>query len=51
MVLFKLLGYAVGSIVMYWGLLLLFVAPWVLALLLVVLLNAVWNQITGKTDE
>lgn len=51
MVLLKLLGYAIGSVVMYWGLLLLLVAPWVLTLLLVVLLNAAWNQITGKTDE
>ncbi|HIK14182.1 MAG TPA: hypothetical protein IGS53_02600 [Leptolyngbyaceae cyanobacterium M33_DOE_097] len=50
-VLLKLLGYAIGSVVMYWGLLLLLVAPWALALLLVVLLNAGWNQITGKTDE
>ncbi len=51
MVLLKLLGYAVCSVVMYWGLVLLLVAPWMLALLLVVLINAVWNQITGKTDE
>lgn len=51
MVLLKLLGYAFGSVVMYWGLLLLLVSPWALALLLVTLMNAVWNQITGKTDE
>jgi len=51
MVLLKLLGYAIGSVVMYWGLLLLLIAPWVLTLLLVVLLNAIWNQITGKSDE
>jgi len=51
MVLLKLLGYAVGSVVMYWGLLLLLVSPWALALLLVTLMNAGWNQITGKTDE
>lgn len=50
-VLLKLLGYAVGSVVMYWGLLLLLLAPWVVILLLVALLNAVWNRITGKTDE
>jgi hypothetical protein len=50
-VLLKLLGYAVGSVVMYWGLLLLLVAPWMLALLLVLLLNAVWNQITRRTGE
>lgn len=50
-VLLKLLGYAVGSVVMYWGLLLLLVAPWAFSLLVVVLSNAVWNQVTGKTDE
>ncbi len=50
-VLLKLLGYAVGSVVMYWGLLILLIAPWMLALLLVVLLNAVWNQIMHKSDE
>ncbi|MGI0484728.1 hypothetical protein ACN4EK_04765 [Pantanalinema rosaneae CENA516] len=51
MVLLKLLGYAIGSIVMYWGLLFVLVAPWVSAVLLVVLINAAWNRITGKTDE
>lgn len=51
MVLLKLLGYAIGSVVMYWGLLFVLVAPWVLAVLLVVLINGAWNHITGKTDE
>ena len=51
MVLLKLLGYAVGSVVMYWGLLFVLVAPWVSAVLLVVLINGAWNYITGKTDE
>jgi hypothetical protein len=51
MVLLKLLGYAIGSVVMYWGLLFILVAPWVSILLLVVLINAAWNHITGKTDE
>lgn len=51
LLLLKLIGHALGSIVMYWGLLLLLIAPWVLALLLVVLTNGVWNQITGKNEE
>jgi|GEM_PF-2280118 hypothetical protein len=49
--LLKLLGYAIGSVVMYWGFLLLLVAPWLFMLLLVVLSNAVWNNITGQTEE
>ncbi|WP_259732457.1 hypothetical protein [Synechocystis sp. CS-94] len=51
LLLLRLMGYALGSIVMYWGFLLLLVVPWVLALLLIVFTNAVWNQITGKNDE
>lgn len=51
MVLAKLLGYAVGSVVFYWGLLLFLIAPWLLALLLITLINFIWNQVTGKTDE
>lgn len=51
MALIKLLGYALGSVVMYWGILLLIVVPWLLMLLLVVLANAAWNQMTGKTEE
>lgn len=49
--LLKLLGYAIGSVVMYWGLLFLLIAPWILALLLIVLINALWNHITGATEE
>lgn len=51
MVLLKLLGYAIGSVVMYWGLLFVLVAPWVSAVLLTVLINEAWNYFTGKTDE
>ncbi|QHV00188.1 hypothetical protein [Synechocystis sp. CACIAM 05] len=51
LLLLKLMGHALGSIVMYWGLLLLLIAPWVLALPLVVITNGVWNQITGKNEE
>jgi hypothetical protein len=51
MALIKLLGYALGSVVMYWGVLLILVAPWALMLLVVVLANAMWNHITGKTEE
>ena len=47
----KLLGYGVGSVVMYWGLLLLVLAFWLLALLLHTLANTAWNRITGKTDQ
>jgi len=49
--LLQLLGYAMGSIVMYWGLLLLLVSPWMLILLLVMLINRVWSSITGKHEE
>ena len=51
MALIQLLGYALGSVVMYWGLLLLMAAPWLLMLVFVALANAVWNQITGQTEE
>jgi hypothetical protein len=51
MVLLKLLGYAVGSVVMYWGFLFILVVPWMSAVLLVALINGAWNRITGKTDE
>lgn len=51
MVLLKLLGYAIGSVVMYWGLLFVLVAPWVSTLVVIVLINAACNHITGKTDE
>lgn len=51
MALIQLLGYALGSVVMYWGVLLILVAPWALMLLFVLLANGVWNQITGKAEE
>ncbi len=51
MVLFKLLGYGVGSVLMYWGLLLLLIGPWVVLLVLIALTNSIWNHITGRTDE
>lgn len=51
MVFFKLLGYAIGSVVMYWGVLFLVVASWMCLLLLVMLANSVWNRITGQTEE
>jgi hypothetical protein len=51
MVILKLLGYALGSVVMYWGIVLFFVAAWLLGVILVMLVNQVWNKITGKYDE
>ena len=49
--LLKLLGYAIGSVVMYWGVLFVLLVPWLFGLLGVILSNAVWNQITGKAEE
>lgn len=51
LLLLRLIGHALGSILMYWGLLLLLLTPWILALLLVIITNAVWNRITGKNEE
>lgn len=51
MELLKLLGYPLGTIVMYWGFLFIVTAPWVILILLIALGNAVCNAITGKTEE
>ncbi|WP_253188052.1 hypothetical protein [Leptolyngbya sp. 'hensonii'] len=51
MVVLKLLGHALGTVVMYWGLVLLLLAPWLLVLLLVLLTNQIWNRVTGREEE
>ncbi|MDX2211681.1 MAG: hypothetical protein SFY66_00200 [Oculatellaceae cyanobacterium bins.114] len=51
MVFLKLLGCALGSVVMYWGVALLCFTPWLLAFALVVVSNQIWNKMTGRTEE
>lgn len=51
MIILKLLGYAVGSVLMYWGILLLLLSPWLLSVLLIMLVNYGWNKITGTNEE
>lgn len=51
MVFLKLLGYAVGSVVMYWGIILLLLGPLFLVVILTLLANQAWNKITGREEE
>ncbi len=51
MVFLKLLGYAIGSVLMYWGIVLVLLGPVMVVVLLIVLVNQVWNKITGKDEE
>lgn len=49
--LLKLLGYGIGTVVMYWGVLFVLLVTWLFGVLGVMLGNAVWNRITGRAEE
>jgi hypothetical protein len=51
MVVVKLLGYALASVLMYWGLLLLLLGPVMVVVVVTVLANQAWNRVTGRQDE
>lgn len=46
----KLIAYALGSVVMYWGFLLCLAAPLLLGAILVALADSLWQRVTGRSE-